>query len=258
MKKLCLVLTGLFLVTGSVACTSRETARLPEVPTTPKVTAPETSPPSTSVPITSPPSPPVNPPQEKQIPIYTVAEVVKLLEPAVVRVETGEGTGSGIIITRSGYVLTNKHVVTKSTLVKVTLKNGEKYDAIVVASDGDRDLAILGIISGHSDFPAGILGSSENVSIGEEVVALGYALGLEGRVTVSKGIVSAIRKVDGDTFIQTDAPINPGNSGGPLVNLRGEVIGINAAKYVGEAVEGIGLAIPIDEAKPIIQRTIGR
>ena len=72
-----------------------------------------------------------------------------------------------------------------------------------------------------------------------------------------KGIVSAIRNIVGSSYIQTDAPINPGNSGGPLVNLKGEIIGINTAKYVGEAVEGIGLAIPIDEAKPFIQNTIG-
>ena len=93
--------------------------------------------------------------------------------------------------------------------------------------------------------------------VGEEVITIGYALGLEGQVTISKGIISAIREIDGDNYIHTDAAINPGNSGGPLVNLRGEIMGINAVKYVGEAVEGIGLAIPIDEVKLFIQNTIG-
>jgi len=84
------------------------------------------------------------------------------------------------------------------------------------------------------------------------VVAIGYALGLEGQVSFSAGIISATRDLDGYEYIQTDAAINPGNSGGPLVNLKGEVIGINSAKYVGLAIEGIGLAIPIDETKEFI------
>ena len=87
--------------------------------------------------------------------------------------------------------------------------------------------------------------------------SIGYSLGLEGQVTVSKGIVSAIRNINSSSYIQADAAINPGNSGGPLVNLKGEIIGINTAKYVGVEVEGIGLAIPIDEAKIFIQDTIG-
>ncbi len=171
--------------------------------------------------------------------------------------ETSEASGSGVIISRTGYVLTNKHVVEGAALVKITLMSGEKYDGIVVARDEQRDLAIVGIIADRSDFSEGVLGSSETIAVGEEVVAIGYSLGLEGQVTVSKGIVSAIRDIDSSSYIQTDAAINPGNSGGPLVNLKGEIIGINTAKYVGEAVEGIGLAIPIDEAKIFIQDTVG-
>ena len=94
--------------------------------------------------------------------------------------------------------------------------------------------------------------------VGEDVVATGYALGLEGQVTISKGIISAIRYIDDSMYIQTDAAINPGNSGGPLANLEGQVIGINTAKFVGVEVEGIGLAIPVDEAKVFIQETIGK
>ena len=179
------------------------------------------------------------------------------MEPTVVRIETPEGSASGIIISRTGYVLTNNHVVNSAALVKITLMSGEEYDGIVVAREEHRDLAIVGIIADRSDFSEGVLGSSENITVGEEVVAIGYSLGLKGQVTFSKGIVSAVRKINSSSYIQTDAAINPGNSGGSLVNLKGEIIGINTAKYVGEAIEGIGLVIPIDEAKLFIQNTIG-
>ena len=181
-----------------------------------------------------------------------------MLEPTVVRIETPEGSASGIIISRTGYVLTNDHIVEDAHLITITLVSGEEYDGIVVARDEQKDLAIVAIIADHSDFSEAVLGSSETIAVGEEVVAIGYSLGLEGQVTVSKGIVSAIRNINSSSHIQTDAAINPGNSGGPLVNLKGEIIGINTAKYVGEAVEGIGLAIPVDEAKIFIQNTIGR
>ncbi|MBN1644112.1 MAG: trypsin-like peptidase domain-containing protein [Dehalococcoidales bacterium] len=184
---------------------------------------------------------------------YSSAEVMKIVEPSVVRVETPSGSGSGIIISRNGYVLTNNHVVANDFLVKVTTKSGDSYDAIVMKRDENRDLAILSIISTRIDFPAVTIGSSDSLEIGDEVVAIGYALGLEGQATLSKGIVSAKRAIDGLDYIQTDASINPGNSGGPLCNLKAEVVGINSAKYVGEGIEGIGLAIPIDEAKDFIE-----
>lgn len=252
MKKLCLVIIGLLvLVIANVSCTPRETVSPPEI-----IPSSTTAPP----PKITEPSPPIStpPPAEKPIPAYSVAQVVKLLEPAVVRVETAEASGSGIIISRTGYVLTNNHVVEAESLVKITLVSGEKYNAIVIARDDQRDLAIIGIIADRSGFPEVVLGSSKDVMVGEEVVAIGYALGLEGQVTFSKGIVSAVRNIDSRNYVQTDAAINPGNSGGPLVNLKGEIVGINTSKYVGQAVEGIGLAIPIDEAKVFIQDTVGK
>ena len=176
----------------------------------------------------------------------------------MVRIETPEGAGSGVIISRAGYVLTNEHVIAGSTLVKITLMSGEEYDGVVLATDEHWDLAIVGIISDRTDFPKAVLGSSESIIIGDEVVTIGYALGLEGQVTFSKGIVSAMRSDDrGDEYIQTDANVNPGNSGGPLVNLKGEVVGINTWHYYGLRIEGMGFAIPIYEAKPLIQDTIG-
>ncbi len=246
MKRLYLVIIGLFIliiIIGSISCTPRETTQDSVTEDTPQETT----------------SPAVTPPSEEETaPAYSIAEVVALLEPTVVRVETSEGSGSGILISKTGYILTNKHVVDGTTLVKITLMSGEKYDGIVVGRDKHRDLAIVGIIADHANFSEGVLGLSEDIMIGEEVVAIGYSLGLEGQVTVSKGVVSAIRNIDGSNYIQTDAAINPGNSGGPLVNLKGEIIGINTAKYVGVEVEGIGLAIPIDETKLFIQDTIRR
>ncbi len=254
-KNLCLVIAGLLvLLLGSISCTPPETT--PPTETTETSPSTETTP-STETAETSPPT--VTPPAEEEVaPTYSLAEVVALLEPTVVRIETSEGSGSGVIISRTGYVLTNNHVVEGATLVKITLMSGEKYNGIVVGRDEHRDLAVVGIIANRSGFSEGVLGSSEKIMVGEEVVAIGYALGLEGQVTVSKGIVSAIRNIDSRNYIQTDAAINPGNSGGPLVNLRGEIIGINTAKYVGEAVESIGLAIPIDEAKAFILDTVGK
>ncbi len=179
-----------------------------------------------------------------------------LVEPTVVRIETATGSGSGVIISNSGYVLTNNHVVAQGSLAKITLKSGDTFDAIVLARDEKRDLAILAIIGNRTSYPAATLGSSADVSTGEEVVAIGYALGLKGQATLSKGIVSAKRSIDDLNYIQTDAAINPGNSGGPLFNFEGKVVGINTAKYVGGGVESIGLAIPIDEAKSFINNTV--
>ncbi len=270
MKKLCLIIMGLLvLFIGSMGCTRSETTVPSETTPSTETTLPqeETLPPETAVLSETTPPPgtaetssptPTPPSEEEPTHIYSLAEMVALLEPMVVRIETEEGSGSGIIISRTGYVLTNNHVVEGAHLIEITLTNGEKYDGIVVSRDEQRDLAIVGIIGDITDFPEGVLGSSDNIRVGEEVVVIGFSLGLEGQVTVSKGIVSAIRDIDGSSYIQTDAPINPGNSGGPLVNLNGEIIGINTAKYVGVEIEGIGLAIPIDEVKVFIKNTTGR
>ena len=184
------------------------------------------------------------------------AEAIALVEPTVVRIETDEGSGSGIIISRTGHILTNEHVVSGVASATITLARGSVYVGIVIARDPQRDLAIVRITSNRTDFPEAVLGSSENITAGEEVVAAGYSTGFEGQASFSTGIVSALRVEDGLNYIQTDAAINPGNSGGPLFNLKGQIIAVNVAKYVDLAVEGIGLAIPIDEAKTFIQNTI--
>lgn len=218
----------------------------------------------TPTPPALPPVPPLAPepapPEEEITPTYSPAEVVELLEPSVVEIDAAEAGGTGVIISQVGHVLTNEHVIAGSPLVKITLMDGVEYDGIVLATDDHWDLAIVGIISNRTDFPEAMLGSSESIIIGDEVVAIGYPL--EGQATFSKGIVSAMRTDEmGDEYVQTDAAINPGNSGGPLVNLRGEVIGINTWKHVWAAewwpAEGMGFAIPIYEAKLLIEETVG-
>lgn len=160
------------------------------------------------------------------------------------------GIGSGFVISRDGYILTNNHVVEGADQIKVKLSNGNEYQGTVVGRDPKTDLALLKI-KGASDLHPLRLGNSEDLKVGNWVVAVGSPFGLEQ--TVTAGIVSAKGRVIGsgpyDNFIQTDASINPGNSGGPLINLKGEVIGINTA-IMSEG-QGIGFAIPVNLAKEI-------
>ncbi|MBN2467003.1 MAG: DegQ family serine endoprotease [Deltaproteobacteria bacterium] len=159
--------------------------------------------------------------------------------------------GSGFIISNDGYILTNNHVVEDADKIKVILSNERELEGTVVGKDPKTDIALVKVQSDDS-LPAVKLGSSDALEVGEWVMAIGNPFGLEHTVTV--GVVSALGRVIGagpyDDFIQTDASINPGNSGGPLVNTRGEVIGINTA-IVAQG-QGIGFAIPIDMAREIL------
>ena len=161
------------------------------------------------------------------------------------------GAGSGVIVDPSGIILTNNHVVAGGGQVMVRLHDGREFKAVDIKTDPKSDLAILRI-EGAGTLPAARLGDSNKVEVGDWVLALGEPFGLEG--TVTAGIVSAKGRGLGITgredFIQTDAAINPGNSGGPLVNLDGEVIGINTAISTSNGgYQGVGFAIPIDLAK---------
>jgi serine protease Do len=159
--------------------------------------------------------------------------------------------GSGFIIDKKGYVVTNNHVIEGADQIKVKLDDDHEFDAEVVGRDPNTDLALLKINS-EKDLPVLKLGDSDNLKIGHWVVAIGSPFGLER--TVTAGIVSAKGRVIGsgpyDDFIQTDASINPGNSGGPLLNMDGEVVGINTAIIASGT--GIGFAIPVNLAKDII------
>ena len=205
-------------------------------------------------------------------PVLSTVDVVKLLKPSVVHIATeflnsgfmdqpepGSGVGTGIILDEAGHILTNNHVVTNAQSLIVTLNTGESLEAVVVGTDPATDLAVIRI-DAPGLFPA-FLGVSGELEVGEDVIAIGHALGLPGGPTVSKGVVSALgRSISADAqntivdLIQTDASINPGNSGGPLVNEHGEVIGINTA--IIQEGRGIGFAINIDDAKVVAEQLI--
>ncbi|MFG1702539.1 S1C family serine protease [Nonomuraea sp. M3C6] len=180
--------------------------------------------------------------------------------PSVVSVEAGRGGGSGFVVDERGHILTNAHVVSGEVQVTVVLNDGRRLTAQVIGEDDGEDLAVLEV-----DFPGDLtpatLGRSSDLSVGDQVLAIGSPLGLSG--TVTAGIVSALDRevrLGGArrTAVQTDASINPGNSGGPLVNARGEVVGVNTAIAAsrGGGNIGIGFAIPIDRAAPIAERII--
>lgn len=166
--------------------------------------------------------------------------------------------GSGFIISPDGYVVTNEHVAGSSRVVNCVLYTKEEMEAEVVGVDRYTDIAVLKLKTDRRDLPSVKLGSSSSLRAGETVLALGSPHGLAR--SVSKGIVSVpdrylstpdFMDINYNNWIQTDAAINPGNSGGPLVNLRGEVVGINARRLGGA--ENVGFAIPIDVAKEVIQ-----
>jgi len=158
--------------------------------------------------------------------------------------------GSGFILSRDGYIVTNDHVVRDAESIQVKLSNDKVYDARVVGGDQKTDIAVIKINA--ADLPVAVLGDSEKLEVGQWAIAIGNPFGLERSMTV--GVVSATGRSNMgietyENFIQTDASINPGNSGGPLLNIHGEVIGINTA--IVAAGQGIGFAIPIAMAKPI-------
>ncbi|MEE9165785.1 MAG: DegQ family serine endoprotease [Nitrospinota bacterium] len=164
--------------------------------------------------------------------------------------------GSGFIIDKEGYLFTNNHVVERADEIKVTLENGDEYDAKVIGTDPKTDIALIKI-DNDKNLPVVELGDSDELQVGEWVMAIGNPFGLNHTVTV--GVVSAKGRVIGsgpyDDYIQTDASINPGNSGGPLINTKGKVIGISSAIYAGSTGGniGIGFAIPINLAKSIME-----
>ena len=166
--------------------------------------------------------------------------------------------GSGFVLTKDGYIVTNYHVVKDGETVKVTMYNGDEYEAKYVGGDEDYDIAVIKVEA--QDLQAVTLGDSSSLNVGDHVLAIGNPLG-ELTFSMSGGMVSCVNRainVDGTPFnmIQTDASINPGNSGGPLFNQYGEVVGIVSAKYSStgnESVEGLGFAIPINDVLAMIQ-----
>lgn len=209
----------------------------------------------------------------------TTVEIVRKLRPSVVQVTTegaqqgpfgqiipSQGIGTGIIVDTEGHIVTNNHVVrvggdptgALATRITVSLSDGRTEPAEVVGTDPQTDLAVLKV--GAVGLTPAELGEAADLPVGSEVVAMGFALGLEGDPTVTRGVISGKNRTiqEGplsiNNILQTDASINPGNSGGPLVDDRGRVIGVNTAIF-GDA-ENIGFAISVDLAKPVIEELI--
>jgi S1-C subfamily serine protease len=199
-----------------------------------------------------------------------IVQVVDRVRPAVVNVvaDLGDGQdaeGTGFIVRRDGVVVTNFHVVEGAGALTVITDDGDRYPARGIGGLDSADLAVLQIQA--DDLPVVPLGDSSELDLGQSVIALGFALGLEGGPSVTSGIVSALnRTIEAggqaaaartyEGVIQTDAAINPGNSGGPLVNMSGEVVGINTAGVGAGTAENIGFAIAINRARPIIEHAI--
>ena len=262
--------------TGCITLTGFETTT--PTPTTTLTTTPTTTPTATAPAVTTPadiewtPPPPNN--LAKELP--SIADVVAMVKPAVVAINTEvvsydffnrpytqEGAGSGWIIDKAGIVVTNNHVVEGAKTITVTTNDGTSYTADVnaIATDPLNDLAIIKINA--QNLPALKTGDSTKMRVGDWVIAIGNALGQGIRAT--EGIISrqdvSLQVEQGQTLydlIETSAAINPGNSGGPLVNLAGEVIGITSAKVAQVGVEGMGYAISIDTATPIIQELVNK
>lgn len=206
-----------------------------------------------------------------------VVVIARQVGPSVVGVQamtgtsfTGDGVvkqGSGVIFdTANGYIVTNNHVIAGAGRITVSLDRTQTYPATLVGADERSDLAVLRVQV--PNLPQARLGDSSALQVGETVVAIGNPLGREFARSVTVGVVSALNRevtVTGPggveitlRVLQTDAPINPGNSGGALVNLRGEIIGINSVKIAASGVEGMGFAIPINDVRPIIDQIITR
>ena len=252
-----IITLGVTLLAGCVAITQS-----PETPT------------STATPISSTWTPPATSGTVTQLP--NIADVVALVKPSVVAINTevtaydffnrpytAQGAGSGWVIDSNGIIVTNNHVVEGANSITVTTASGETYnaDAKSVFTDSLNDLAIIKINA--TSLPALKRGVAANLRVGDWVIAIGNALGQGIRAT--EGIVSrqdVSLQVDTNQtlyeLIETSAAINPGNSGGPLVNLAGEVIGITSAKIASVGVEGMGYAISIDTATPIIEQLVNK
>ena len=193
-----------------------------------------------------------------------IAAIIVRAEPAIVAITTGDGpgtgrggAGTGFVITADGFVVTNNHVVEGADRIEVAFTDGSSMDAEIVGNDASSDLAVLKVDG--TDLATIELGDSEAAQVGDDVVAIGNALALDGGLSVTQGIISGTgRTVETDAggalvgMLQTDAAINPGNSGGPLLDAEARVIGINTAIANPQNAQNVGFAIPASRARPII------
>lgn len=199
----------------------------------------------------------------------SLQEIYEQVRPSVVSVvcttQGGSSTGSGVILSEDGYLVTNQHVISGATAIEIILSDDSRYPATVVGSDSVADLAVLSIQA--ENLTAAQFGDSEKLRVGDTVAAIGDPLGVSFRGTLTNGIVSAISRdvtIGGRemTLIQTNAALNSGNSGGPLINCYGQIVGINTAKIADYAdtagVEGLGFAIPSTTVKEIVSQLLSQ
>lgn len=192
------------------------------------------------------------------------SSIVSQITPVIVRVNVtlrnGLASGSGTIIDKRGYIVTNAHVVAGEQGIEVALSDGTTISAEVIASDTNQDLAIIKLDTTRTDFPVMTIGTMADVTVGEYVMTAGFPGGIDlpGPATFTVGLVSALRTYEGSNYIQTDAAINPGNSGGCLVAQNGNMIGIPTAEITPnyEDFEDINLAIPIDQVNTYISQHV--
>ncbi len=208
--------------------------------------------------------------EEEIISTGTVSDVATKVSPSVVGItnlsrssdwfsqRNTESTGSGVILDEAGYIVTNNHVVKGADKIIVTLGDGNEEEAMIIGTDSRTDLAVIKVEVNNHVTPIQF-GNSDKLVVGEEVVAIGNPLGLRFARSVTAGIVSGLNRLltteegFGFRLIQTDAAINPGNSGGALVNLQGELIGINTVKIAAEGFEGMGFSIPSNQVKAVVE-----
>ena len=201
-------------------------------------------------------------PEQTEDGLLTPAGIYKKCAPSVVGIVSYSSSttaqGSGIILSENGYIITNAHVVSGGEQYEVVLQNGDSYDATLIGADNQSDLALLKMQKPPEGLVAATFGNSDELEVGEMVVAIGNPGGLALASTQTVGYISAVKRTIttelGYTMvcIQADAAINPGNSGGPLINTYGQVVGITSSKLVEDGYEGIGFSIPINTALPIL------
>lgn len=197
---------------------------------------------------------------------YDVSQVIEKAKSSVVGIVaesysnfSSSGSGSGIIMSEDGYIVTNNHVISGGDSITVVLQDGTNYPAYLIGADSQTDIAVLKIQA--TGLTPAEFGDSDALEIGEPAIAIGNPGGLDLQGTVTAGIVSATNRlltVDNNvmSLIQTDASINPGNSGGPLLNQYGQVVGVTSAKITASGYEGLGFAIPVNTVKPIVEELV--